>query len=44
MEELRNDDNLDEEFAIPVSRTFEAQHNRVIIHIDIDCFYAQVEM
>ena len=25
-------------------KTSNADHSRVIIHIDIDCFYAQVEM
>ncbi|XP_012941207.1 DNA polymerase iota [Aplysia californica] len=36
----------DEEWAMPLQDvpTPKKEHNRVVIHFDIDCFYAQVEM
>ena len=45
MEDWQDDENSDESSLIsdPPNCTAEIKHERVIIHVDIDCFYAQVE-
>jgi hypothetical protein len=37
-----NDSGLPRSASLPVLPGIEVQHERIIIHIDIDCFYAQV--
>lgn len=41
-EELYSDDQGDNDFTVGNDSDF--KHDRCIVHIDVDCFYAQVEM